>query len=600
MAQRNKYDIDERLESPFSLRHLKRSFVYIKRHIKKMSVAFGASVASSILALSVPKIMEYMLDHTIGTLSNPGSHSVNELIFLAALTALSIILTIFLNRTRAKLMTEVGQDIIFEIRSELFTHMQALPFSYYDNRPHGKILVRVVQYVNSVSNMLSNGIIDFILEIINIIVIVIFMLTTSVRLTLVVLAGLPVLFIIMFTLKPAQRRAWQDVSNKNSNLNAYAAESINGMRITQIFTREEKNEEIFESLAMKGRRAHFKAGMIANLMQPAVDNISQIIFSFLYVVGLLWVGKAGVAVSVGVIFAMGSYSWRFWQPIARLSNIYNDFLNTIAYLERIFETMDEPVLIDNKPAAYDLPEIVGEVTFENVTFGYDEGQTVLKDLSFTIKPGMSVALVGPTGAGKTTIVNLLSRFYDTTSGSVKIDGHDVSDVTLHSLRSQMGIMLQDSFIFSGTVAENIRYGRLDATQAELEAAAAVVHVNEFVDKMEDGYESEIKENGGRLSQGQKQLLAFARTIIADPKILILDEATSSIDTKTEVYVQEGINHLLANRTSFIIAHRLSTIRNCDRIMYVRDGGISEYGTHDELMAKKGDYYHMYTAQLLDL
>ncbi|MDR0904777.1 MAG: ABC transporter ATP-binding protein/permease [Oscillospiraceae bacterium] len=599
MAQRNKYDIDERLESPFSLKHLKRSFIYIRRHIKKMSVAFFASIVSSILALSIPKILEYMLDHTIGTAANPGTHSVNELVTLACMSAVAIIISIFLNRLRAKLMTEVGQDIIFEIRSELFTHMQALPFSYYDNRPHGKILVRVVQYVNSVSNMLSNGIIDFILEIFNLVFIIVFMMFTSVRLSLVVLAGLPVLFIVMFSIKPAQRRAWQDVSNKNSNLNAYAAESINGMRITQIFTREKKNEEIFETLAMKSRKSHFRAGLIANLVQPAVDNISQIIFSFLYVVGILWVGKSD-PVTFGVIFAMGNYSWRFWQPISRLSNIYNDFLNTIAYLERIFETMDEPILIGDAEAAYELPEIVGEVTFDHVTFGYDDNTTVLDDLSFTIKPGMSVALVGPTGAGKTTIVNLLSRFYDVTGGSIKIDGHDVSKVTLHSLRNQMGIMLQDSFIFSGTVAENIRYGRLDATQEEIEAAAAVVHVDEFVEKMEDRYESEIKENGGRLSQGQKQLLAFARTIIADPKILILDEATSSIDTKTELYVQEGINHLLSNRTSFIIAHRLSTIRECDRIMYIKDGGITEYGTHDELMTKRGDYYQMYTAQLLDL
>jgi len=600
MAQRNKYDIDERLETPFSLKHLKRSFIYIRRHIKKMSIAFFASVVSSVLALSIPKILEYVIDHVIGTAAEPGTHSIRELIVLACLSAAAIAISIFLARLRTKLMTEVGQDIIFEIRSDLFTHMQALPFSYYDNRPHGKILVRVVQYVNSVSNMLSNGIIDFILEIFNMLLIVVFMLTTNIRLSLVVLAGLPILFIVLFSIKPAQRRAWQSVSNKNSNLHAYAAECINGMRITQIFTRENKNEEIFEALAMKSRRAHFKAGMLSNLVQPTVDVIAQVIFSFLYLVGILWTGKSGDPVSFGVIFAMGNYSWRFWQPISRLSNIYNDFLNTIAYLERIFEMMDEPTIINDAPDAYELPEIVGEVVFENVTFGYDESASVLENLSFTIKPGMSVALVGPTGAGKTTIVNLLSRFYDVTGGSVKIDGHDVSKVTLHSLRSQMGIMLQDSFIFSGMVEENIRYGRLDATQEQIERAAAIVHVNEFVAKMEDGYRTEIKENGGRLSQGQKQLLAFARTIIADPKILILDEATSSIDTKTELYVQEGINHLLANRTSFIIAHRLSTIRECDMIMYIKDGGISECGTHEELMAKRGDYYAMYTSQLLEL
>jgi ATP-binding cassette subfamily B protein len=589
--QRNKYDIDEMLESPFSFKHLKRSFVYIRKHMKKMIIAFFASATASIMSLLIPQLISRALDVSVP------HKDIRELAVLTAIAAAAIFLNIFLARLRSRILTEVGQDIIYELRSDLFTHLQKLPFTYYDNRPHGKILVRVVSYVNSVANMLSNGVIDFILEIVNLIFIIVFMLLTSVKLSLVVLAGLPIFLFVMFAIKPAQRKAWQRVSNKNSNLNAYAAESINGIRITQIFTREQKNAEIFDKLARDSRDAHFKAALISNLLQPAVDNISQIIFSFLYLVGVLW---SWPAVSVGVIFAMGSYSWRFWQPINRLSTIYNDFMNSIAYLERIFETMDEPVMIEDRPGAYELPDIRGEVVFDHVTFGYTPETNVLEDLSFTVTPGMSVALVGPTGAGKTTIVNLLSRFYDLKGGRILIDGHDISQVTLQSLRRQMGIMLQDSFIFSGTVAENIRYGRLSATQEEIMAASAVVHVDEFVDKMPDRYETGIKERGGRLSQGQKQLLAFARTIISDPKILILDEATSSIDTKTELYVQEGINHLLSGRTSFIIAHRLSTIRNCDRIMYVNDGGITEYGTHEALMAKKGDYYRMYTAQLLEL
>jgi ATP-binding cassette subfamily B protein len=258
------------------------------------------------------------------------------------------------------------------------------------------------------------------------------------------------------------------------------------------------------------------------------------------------------------------------------------------------------VLIDDAPEAYDLPEICGRVTFENVTFGYDSENVVLDGLSFDIPAGMSVALVGPTGAGKTTIVNLLSRFYDVSGGRILIDGHDISKVRLASLRGQMGIMLQDSFIFSGTVSSNIKYGKLDAETGELKSSAAVVHADEFIERMEAGYETEIRERGSRLSQGQKQLMSFARTIISDPKILILDEATSSIDTKTEAFVQEGINYLLKGRTSFIIAHRLSTIRHCDRIMYIKDHGVSEYGTHEELMEKKGDYYELYTSQLMDL
>ena len=588
---RNKYDIDETLETPFNMGHFKRSLVYIKNHLRSMLLALLLSCVGSIVALTVPMIMQHVIDVSVP------NKDYRELFLLSAVTAAVIMVSIFLNKFRSMIMTRVGQNIVYEIRSDLFSHMQKLPFSYYDDRPHGKILVRVVQYVNTVSNMLSNGIIDFILEIFNLVFIVVFMLVLSPKLTLVVLAGLPLFATVMFLVKPLQRKAWQKVSNKNSNLNAYAAENINGMRITQIFAREEKNEAIFENLATGARKSWFRAAMVSHVVWFSVENIAQAIAGFIYIVGLLWTYPA---VSFGTILAMGNYAWRFWQPISRLSQIYNDFLNTIAYLERIFETMDEPVVIDDAPDAYELPEIKGEVTFENVTFGYEADKTILSDLSFKIRPGESVALVGPTGAGKTTIVNLISRFYDLNGGRIFIDGHDISKVTLHSLRGQMGIMLQDSFIFSGTVANNVRYGQLNATEEEIAAACGVVHADEFIEKMREKYETEIQERGGRLSQGQKQLLSFARTIISDPKILILDEATSSIDTKTETYVQEGINHLLKGCTSFIIAHRLSTIRHCDRIMYIKDKGISEYGTHDELMAKQGDYYQLYTSQLMEM
>jgi ATP-binding cassette subfamily B protein len=591
LAQRNKYDIDEELETPFSLKHLKRSYVYIKRSLKKMLLALALSCASSVISLTIPQMVEHAMDVSVPAKDYAG------LFLLAAMAAAAIIASILLAKGRSMIMSKVGQDIVFDIRSDLFSHMQKLPFTYYDSRPHGKILVRVVQYVNAVSNMLSNGIIDFILEIFNLVFIIVFMLFTNEKLALVVLAGLPVLFAVLFSIKPAQRKAWQAVSNKNSNLNAYTAESINGMRITQVFTREKVNAGIFRRLASDSRRAWIKAAMISNLVWVSVDNISQAITAFLYIAGVLWTYPA---VSFGVILAMGNYSWRFWQPINRLSQIYNDFLTAIAYLERIFDTMDEPVVVDDAPGAYELPQIRGEVAFENVTFGYEGDRHVLKDLSFKIPAGMSVALVGPTGAGKTTIVNLISRFYDLNSGRILIDGHDISKVTLRSLRGQMGIMLQDSFIFSGTVADNIKYGSLGAADEQVAAAAHVVHADEFIGNMGEKYETEIKERGSRLSQGQKQLLSFARTIISDPKILILDEATSSIDTKTELYVQEGINHLLSGRTSFIIAHRLSTIRHCDRIMYIKDQGVSEYGTHEELMALGGDYCQLYRSQLQEL
>jgi ATP-binding cassette subfamily B protein len=377
-------------------------------------------------------------------------------------------------------------------------------------------------------------------------------------------------------------------------MNAYLHESLDGAKITQIFTREEENKEIFGKLNGGYRKAWLRAQYFGNLVWVAVDNISTWVVAALYLIGVLFLEPM---VSFGIIFAMTSYAARFWQPILNLANLYNNFINSIAYLERIFETMDEPVTVDDADDAYELPQITGQVSFDHVTFSYDGTKNILEDVSFDITPGESIALVGPTGAGKTTIVNLISRFYNINDGAVLIDGHDVSKVTLNSLRSQLGIMLQDSFIFSGTILDNLRYGKLDATSDEVRVACETVCANEFISQMENGYFTEVNERGSRLSQGQKQLIAFARTLLADPKVLILDEATSSIDAKTERQLQQGLNELLKGRTSFIIAHRLSTIKNCDKIMYVSNKGITECGTHDELIAKRGDYYKLYTAQL---
>ena len=398
----------------------------------------------------------------------------------------------------------------------------------------------------------------------------------------------------MLVIKPAQRRAWQDVSNKSSNLNAYLHESLDGMKITQAFTREEENAKIYNNLNTKMYKSWMKAQYTSNLVWFSVNNISTWVVGAMYLVGFSLLGPA---VQIGTLIAISAYAWRFWQPILQLSNLYNTFINAVAYLERIFEMIDEPVLVDDAPDATELPPIKGDVTFDDVTFSYDGSINVLEHFNLDVKAGESIALVGPTGAGKTTVVNLISRFYNINSGRVLVDGHDISKVTLHSLRAQMGIMLQDSFIFSGTIMDNIRYGRLDATDEEIIAAAKTVRAHEFISEMPDGYYTQVNERGSRLSQGQKQLIAFARTLLSDPKILVLDEATSSIDAKTERLLQEGLQALLKGRTSFIIAHRLSTIKNCDRILYISNKGIAESGSHDELMEQKGHYYQLYTAQL---
>lgn len=592
MARRNTYKEDEVLETPFDYHHLLRASVYIKKYSGKMVLALILSAIGGIMGLFGPMITQEALDVAIP------DKNMRMLLMLVALLCGSFILSIIFTTIRSRIMINVSQNIIYDIRKDVFDHLQKLPFQYYDDRPHGKILIRVVNYVNSVSDMLSNGLINVVLEIMNLIFIVIFMFCVNVKLSLVVMAGVPILAIFMFWIKNKQRKAWQQVSNKNSNLNAYLQENIVGARITQMFAREEENAETFSELCDKCRTTWFKAVMYSNLVWPGIDNISVWVRAAVFIVGLIFMGQGEV--SLGVIVAITSYASRFWQPIMNLGNIFNNFINNIAYLERIFETLDEPVTVCDAEDATEMPAIKGDVTFENVTFAYEEGKDVLKNVSFTVKAGESVALVGPTGAGKSTIVNLISRFYNIGKGRVLIDGQDISKVKLQSLRSQMGIMLQDSFIFSGTIEDNIRYGKLDATTEEILKASKTVCADDFINRFQDGYQTEVKERGSLLSQGQKQLISFARTLLSDPAILVLDEATSSIDVQTEKALQQGLNAMLQGRTSFIIAHRLSTIKNCDKIMYIDQGGIMECGSHEELMAKKGYYYHLYTAQMEDI
>lgn len=592
MARRNTYREDEVLETPFEFKHLLRASVYIKKYMGKMILALVLSAIGGITGLFAPAITGKALDEAIP------DKNVRMLLILAAILVLTYVSSVIFTTIRSHIMVNVSQSIIYDIRKDIFNHLQKLPFQYYDDRPHGKILIRVVNYVNSVSDMLSNGLINVVLEILNLIFIVIFMFCVDVKLSLVVMTGVPVLGVFLLWIKKRQRRAWQQVSNKNSNLNAYLQENIVGAKITQIFAREEENAETFAILSDRCRCAWFKAVRYSNLVWPGIDNISVWVRAAIFIFGLVIFGQGNT--SLGTIVAISSYAARFWQPIMNLGNIFNNFINNIAYLERIFETLDEPVVVDDAPDAIEMPDIKGEVTFENVTFGYEKDKVVLDNLSFTVKPGESVALVGPTGAGKSTIVNLISRFYNVDSGRVLIDGQDISKVTLHSLRSQMGIMLQDSFIFSGTIEDNIRYGKLDATEEEIVKASKTVCADDFIRKFQDGYRMEVKERGSLLSQGQKQLISFARTLLSNPSILVLDEATSSIDVQTEKALQQGLNAMLQGRTSFIIAHRLSTIKNCDKIMYIDQGGIMECGTHDELMEKKGYYYHLYTSQMEDI
>lgn len=581
---RNKFDTDEEIEQKLNLRIIPRMLKWIKPYAWWMVLACFIMLIASAISLLSPYLIRMAIDQAI-----PAANY-NLLIKISVFLVVTTLFVRFLLAAKLRLMTRVAQKIILSIRKEVFTKLQALPFTYFDSRPHGKILIRVVNYVNSLSDLLSNGVIQLISDLFTLAVIVCFMLAIDVRLTLVCMAVLPVLLIVLVSMKKKQHEAWKQESYKRSNLTAYLSESLNGMKITQSFARERVNQGIFNGLCDKCKKVWIRAVNINNVIWPVVDNLSTLGVALVYMAGIAWLGDGmGGTVTVGTLVAFTGYIWRFWMPIQNLGNFYNSMVTTGAYVERIFELLDEPEDITDREGAKELPPIRGHVSFDHVNFSYEPGNPILKDVNFTITPGTSVAIVGPTGAGKTTIVNLLTRFYNPDDGKILIDGLDIQDLQIKSIRKQVGVMLQDSFLFSGTIMENIRYGRLDATDEECIAAAKTVQAHDFIAAFPDGYNTKVTANGGGLSQGQKQLISFARVLLSDPRILILDEATSSVDTQTEKALQKGLDQLLKGRTSFIIAHRLSTIRNSDIIFFVDHGEIVERGNHTELMALNGNY-----------
>ena len=588
-ARRNTFREDEDLEEQIDFGDIKRIGAYLKPYLRQGAIILAAVLSMSAIAVAIPYMTKTMIDTVI-----PSKDPV-RLFALGAVFLLAIVVYELLLRYRTVAITQVGQLMLKDMRRDLFTHIQTLPFSYFDSRPHGKILIRVVNYVNTLSDTLSSGLINVIADIFTFLLTLVVMFVIDWRLTLWSLVLMPLLVLYVLVLQRFQRRAYQRLSNKQSNLNAYIHESIAGVKTTQTFVREREQFHTFQEQQGQVRSSWMRAVHIQYLMWPGVQNISTITIALIYYLGIT--GLGGVQVTTGMLIAFVGYANNFWNPIINIGNFYNQLITCSAYLERIFETLDVHPEIEDRPGAIELPPVKGRVDFNDVVFKYEPGgRNILNLVDFHVPVGSTVALVGPTGAGKTTIVNLLSRFYDVTEGSVCVDGHDVRDVTLASLRRQMGVMLQDTFIFTGNVRENIRYGRLDATDQQIEEAAKAVHAHEFIMELPDGYDTKVEERGSTLSAGQRQLIAFARVLLADPRILILDEATSSIDTRTEEALQAGLAHLLKGRTSFVIAHRLSTIENADQIFYIDHGQIVEHGTHQELLAKRGAYYRLHESQ----
>lgn len=565
-----------------------RLLKYLLAYKKQVIFVLIIMVYCVFVSIINPLFIESAIDDYIGTKDFAG---------LAKLIGIALainIVWIILVRIRMYVLAKVGNDAIRKIREELYRNLQRLDFKFFDSRPTGKILSRVTSDVNSLKGVLESCIITLIPDAMLLIGIMIVMLLKDFRLALAALSGIPIMAAGLTFIEAKCHKNWQAVRKKSSNVSAFIHESIAGVRVIKSYDAEKEQIETFNELTDEHKQNFIKAVVINDMFNPVIEISWAVSSVVMYYVGIKVLGFDNI--TVGTLFAFGTYIGLFWEPISNLGSFYNQLITNVAAAERVFEVIDTEPEIKDAPDVTTLPEISGAVSFNDVTFSYEDGVKVLKNVSFDIKPGETIALCGPTGAGKSTIVNLISRFYDVQEGIVSVDGYDVKKVSIESLRTQMGIMTQDNFLFSGTIRENIRYGKLDATDEEIEAAAKVVNAHEFIMKLEKGYDTELAERGSGLSVGQRQLIAFARTVLSDPRILILDEATSSIDTKNELMVQRGIAAILQNRTSFVIAHRLSTIKNSDRIFVVDDGRIVEAGSHSELMALKGEYYDLIMAQ----
>jgi len=588
------YTVDQAVDKPFNWKQLLRLLQYLKPYSKNyLPGALIAMLVSTAVRLAVPVLIGQVAFNV--AINNKDT---TLLTYLVIFIGILYILSYVGNILRIKWVNILGQNVIYDLREHLFTHVQRLSHRFFDKRSEGSILVRIMNDITSLQELFTNGIINLLMDVVTLAGIIIILLVLSPKLALAIMVIIPIMFYISTKLRKKIRRSWQKVRIEQSRLNSHLNEGIQGMRITQSFSQETENAEFFSGINEDNFESWREASKKSAMFRPFVEMSNAIGTIILISVGsyliLQGVNNGGIEIGTFVTFAF--FLGMFWEPISRLGQMYNQLLMAMSASERIFEFLDEQPNVEEKENAFEFKDMKGNIEFDKVQFSYDPERVALHEISLDIKQGQSIALVGHTGSGKSTIANLISRFYDPTKGSVKIDGHDLRDATIDSVRQNISVVLQDTFIFSGTIMENIRFGRPTATDEEVIESAKVVGADDFIQRLAEGYETEVEERGNILSAGERQLLSFARALLADPRILILDEATASIDTETEVKIQKALKKLLHGRTAIMIAHRLSTIRESDNIYVLEHGKVLENGNHDELIKKEGEYFGLVKSQ----
>lgn len=586
------YQDDDAIEKPFNWAQLTRLFRYMKPYRHELIPVLIMMAIGTATKLGIPLLIYYAIDHIIDP--NKGSGEQSHLWIIAGIMIVLYAVQWFATQYRIRNTNVIGQKVLYDLRQHLYTHIQKLSFRFFDKRPAGSVLVRITNDVNALQDLFTNGVVNLLMDLIQLLGIAVILLALNFKLGLAVMITVPIMFVVSTSLRKRIRYAWQDVRMKNARINAHLNESIQGMKVTQAYVQEHNNINFFQGMNAVNLRAWNKASALNQAFGPIIEITAAIGTCILF-----WYGTHLIEMevfSVGLLVAFSNYMSNFWEPINRLGQMYSQLLIAMASSERIFEFIDEEPNVAEKQDAKPIANIKGDVKFDHILFEYEAGRPALNGVTIDVKAGQSIALVGHTGSGKSTIINLLCRFYDPVEGKVTIDGVDIRDITLESLRQQVGLVMQDTFIFSGSIKDNIRYGNLNASHDEIVKVAKAVHAHEFIMSLPDGYNTQVEERGNVLSMGQRQLLSFARALLANPRILILDEATASIDTDTELKIQEALKVLLQGRTSFIIAHRLSTIRHADEIIVLDHGRIVEQGNHDSLMKQHGVYHGLIEAQ----